>query len=66
MKKLAVLLIAIASLLSGCVVYDPYMDRGGHRGDSGNRGGPPPPRADHDRDGVPDNQDRRPNDPNRY
>jgi hypothetical protein len=31
MKKLAVLLIAITSLLSGCVVYDPYRD-GGHRG----------------------------------
>jgi hypothetical protein len=67
MKITAVLLIAIASLLSGCVVYDtPYRDGGGYRGDSGNRGGPPPPRADHDRDGVPDNQDRRPNNPNRY
>lgn len=67
MKITAVLLIAIASLLSGCVVYDtPYRDGGGHHGDGGNRGGPPPPRADHDRDGVPDNQDRRPNDPNRY
>ena len=64
MKKTAVLLIAIASLLSGCVVYDtPYRDGGGYRGDGG---GPPPHRTDRDRDGVPDNQDRRPNNPNRY
>lgn len=64
MKKTAVLLIAFASLLSGCVVYDtPYSDGSRHRGDGG---GPPPHRADHDRDGVPDNQDRRPNNPNRY
>jgi hypothetical protein len=67
MKTTAVLLFAIASLLSGCVVYDtPHRDGGGYRGDGGYHGGPPPPRADHDRDGVPDNQDRRPNDPNRY
>lgn len=68
MKTTAVLLIAIASLLSGCVVYDtPHRD-GAYRGDGGYHGGPPPPppRADHDRDGVPDNQDRRPNNPNRY
>jgi hypothetical protein len=63
MNKLAISLIAITSLLSGCVVYDPYRDGGGRHGE---RGGPPPHRADHDRDGVPDNQDRRPSDPNRY
>ena len=64
MKKLAVLLNAISSLLAGCVVYDtPYRDGSGHRGDGG---GPPPHRADHDRDGVPDSQDRRPNDPYRF
>jgi hypothetical protein len=63
MKKLAALLIAITSLLSGCVVYDPYRDDGRH---SGQGGGQPPHRADHDRDGVPDNRDRSPNNPNRY
>lgn len=64
MKKLAVLLVAITSLLSGCLVYDtPYRDGGGHHGDNG---GPPPHRADHDRDGVPDNRDRNPNNPYRY
>jgi hypothetical protein len=62
MQKIAVLLIAMASLLSGCVVYDPYRDGGGYRGD----GAGPPHRSDHDRDGVPDNRDRRPSDPTRY
>lgn len=65
MKKIAVLLIAIASLLSGCMVYDtPYRDGGGYRGDhdgSYNRGN-----HDRDRDGVPDRQDRSPNNPTRY
>jgi hypothetical protein len=63
MKKLPVLLIALASLLSGCVVYDgPYRDGDRHRGD---RDGPPRSH-DRDRDGVPDRQDSRPNNPNRY
>ncbi|NTV70239.1 MAG: hypothetical protein HGA71_08850 [Azonexaceae bacterium] len=62
MKKLTVLLIAVASLLSGCVVYDPAYRDGGHRGD---RDGPPRSH-DRDRDGVPDRQDSRPNNPNRY
>ncbi len=66
MKKLAVLLIAVATLLTGCVVYDsPYRD-GERRGD---RDGPPhrvDHDRDHDRDGVPDRQDRRPNNPERY
>ncbi|HSG23892.1 MAG TPA: hypothetical protein VLA64_13140 [Azonexus sp.] len=65
MKKLAVLLIAVASLLTGCVVYDtPYRDGGDRRGDRDgghNRGN-----HDRDRDGVRDSQDRRPSDPNRY
>jgi len=63
MKKLVVLLIAITSLLSGCVVYDPAYRDGRHRGDhdgSWNRD------HDRDRDGVPDREDRRPNNPNRY
>jgi hypothetical protein len=65
MKKLVVLLIAIGSLLSGCVVYDgPNRDGGGHRGDRDGASS----RGDHDRDhdGVRDRQDRRPNDPGRY
>lgn len=33
MKKIVVLLIAITSLLSGCVVYDPAYRDGRHRGD---------------------------------
>ena len=63
MKKLAVFLIAISSLLSGCVVYDPAYRDGGHRGD---RDGASHRDHDRDRDGVPDREDRRPNDPNRY
>jgi hypothetical protein len=61
MKKLAVLLIAITSLLAGCVVYDPAYRDGRHRGDHDGSWS-----RDRDRDGVPDNQDRRPNNPNRY
>lgn len=65
MKKLAVLLIAVTSLLTGCVVYDtPYRDGGEHRG--GHDGGHDRGNRDHDRDGVRDSQDRRPNDPYRY
>lgn len=62
MKKIALLMIVMTSLLSGCVVYDPNRD-GRHRGDhdgSWNRD------HDRDRDGVPNRQDRRPNDPYRY
>ncbi len=73
MKKIAVLLIAVASLLTGCVVYDrPYRDGGGQRQNRDNG----PNRSDHDRDrdrnhdrdrdGVPNQHDQRPNDPSRY
>ncbi len=65
MKKLAVLLIAVASLLSGCVVYDgDYRNGGGHSRDRDGGSG----RGDHDRDhdGVRDSHDNRPNNPNRY
>lgn len=68
MKKIAVVLVALTSLLSGCVVYDQdYHRRDGDyhpRGDR--RDGPPNPSYDRDRDGVPDRQDARPNNPNRY
>ena len=58
MKKLALVFIAIASLLSGCVVYDqPYGHRGGGHGHG---------YYDRDRDGVPNAYDRRPNNPRRY
>jgi hypothetical protein len=54
MKKLAVLLIAIGGLLSGCVAYEvPNRDGRAYSGDR-------------DRDGVPNRQDRRPDDPRRY
>jgi len=61
MKKLLVLILAAASLLSGCVVYDNPRRDGGYRGD-----GQPNRSHDRDRDGVPDRQDSRPNNPNRY
>ena len=68
MKKLSIVLIAISALLSGCVAYDvPYRDGGGYQRDHrpGDRDWTPN-NADRDRDGVPDRQDRRPNDPRRY
>ena len=69
MKKLAILLIAIGVLLSGCIAY-PVQDRDGgehHRDRDRDRDGVPD-RADRDRDGdgVPNREDRRPNDPRRY
>jgi len=71
MKKLAVVLIAIGSLLVGCVAYEvPYSGRAMHHENRGhdrerNRDGVPD-RADRDRDGVSDRQDRRLDDPRRY
>ena len=54
MRRLGVLLIAISTLLTGCIVYDsPHRD--GHRVD-----------RDRDNDGVPNRMDRRPSDPYRY
>jgi hypothetical protein len=50
MIRLAFLLIAVSSLFSGCVAYDPGYRQGGDR----------------DRDGVPNKEDRRPNNPNKY
>lgn len=67
MKKLAILLIAVGGLLSGCVAYE-VQDRDGgvrhidrHRDGGGDRMD-----RDRDRDGVPNRQDRRPDDPRRY
>lgn len=65
MKKLAILLIAIGSLLSGCVAYEvPYRDDGAHRGDR-DRDERVDRDRDRDHDGVPNRQDR-PDDPRRY
>jgi len=67
MKKLAVLLIAVSALVSGCAVYEtPYQDRSSYRGD--HERWRDHERRDHDRDGdgVRNSQDRRPDDPRRY
>jgi hypothetical protein len=70
MKKLTVVLIALAGLLSGCIAYEPPgRNAGPHynsRGDRDRDG--MPNRADHDRDGdgVRNSRDNRPNDPRRY
>jgi hypothetical protein len=75
MKKLALVLIAAASVLAGCVAYEaPY--RGGNRDheniyrgdrDRDRDGDGVRDRSDRDRDGdgVPNRQDNRPNDPRR-
>jgi hypothetical protein len=63
MKKLAVLLIAIGGLLSGCIPipYEGPSGGGGERhGDRDRDGG------DRERNGVPNREDSRPNDPHRY
>ena len=58
MKKLAVVLISIGSLLGGCVAYEvPNRDRGVYQRDHD---------RDRDGDGVSNRQDRRPDDPRRY
>jgi hypothetical protein len=67
MKTLAIVLIAVGSLLSGCIAYDPpNRNSGVYRGDRDRDGVPNRVDRDRDGDGVPNRQDRRPNDPNRY
>jgi hypothetical protein len=71
MKKLAVVLIAIGGLLSGCVAYERDHDYRGdrdrvYRGDRDRDGVPNRVDRDRDGDGVPNRQDRRPDDPRRY
>jgi hypothetical protein len=74
MKKLAVLLIALGALLSGCVAYEAPRDDRDYRADRDRRGDRDrdrdgvPNRVDRDRDGdgVPNRQDRRPDDARRY
>ncbi len=70
MKKLALLLVAVASL-AGCVAvpYDsagPYGAEGGVYYGGTYHGGPYYGGRDRDGDGVPNRIDRRPNNPNRY
>ena len=67
MKKLAVLLIAIGGLLSGCVAYEvPSRDGRAYSGDRDRDGVPNRVDRDRDGDGVRNRQDRRPDDPRRY
>ena len=67
MKKLAIALIAMSAVLSGCVVYDPPHRHGPAYGVDRDRDGVRN-RADRDRDGdgVPNRADRRPDNPYRY
>ena len=69
MKKLAILLIAIGGLLSGCIAYEVPNREGGvyHRDRDRDRDGVPNRvYRDRDGDGVPNRQDRYPDDPRRY
>ena len=68
MKKLALVLLAIGSLLTGCVAYDVPSERGSYRGERDRDRDGIPDRADRDRDGdgVRNGQDRRPDDPRRF
>jgi hypothetical protein len=67
MKKLAVVLIAMGSLMSGCVAYPVEQGRA-HPGYHDRDRDGVANRADRDRDGdgVRNRDDRRPNDPRRY
>jgi hypothetical protein len=71
MKKLALLLVVLASL-AGCVAvpYDsgrPHRSHGGqHHGDRDRDGVPDRADRDRDGDGVRNRNDRRPNDSRRY
>ena len=74
MKKLAVVLLALTGILSGCVVepardvrYD-QRDVREYRGDRDRDRDGVPNRVDRDRDGdgVVNRADRRPDDPRRY
>ena len=67
MRKLALVLLAASSLLTGCVAYEPVPRHHdyGYR-DRDRDGIPNRYDRDRDNDGVPDSRDRRPNDPRRY
>ena len=63
-----VLLTVIGSLMSGCVAYEvPHRESDSYQRDHREEDrGRLPPRVDRDRDGVPDRQDRYPNDSRHY
>jgi hypothetical protein len=61
MKTLAVFLLFASTLLTGCIVAEPGY-RGDGRGERDNMRG----ERDRDHDGVPNRQDRRPDDSRRY
>ena len=75
MRKLALVILAAGGLLSACVAYDPagpdgrYYDGryypGDRYGDAYRYRAPDRVYRDRDGDGVPDDQDRRPDDPRR-
>jgi hypothetical protein len=68
MTKLVLLMIAMGSLLSACVVYDTPDRDGGVRHverDRDHDGVPNRDDRDRDGDGVPNRRDRRPDDPRR-
>ena len=63
MKKLSLLLVALATILSGCVAYEVPVTTSGYTTgyySDGYRN------RDRDRDGVPNRYDRRPDNPYRY
>ena len=66
MKKLAIVLIAIGALLSGCIAVEPTQGRGSYHGDRDRDGIPNSADRDRDGDGVRNTQDRRPDDARRY
>ena len=67
MNKIVITLIAISSLLSGCVAYEVQdRDQGMHRGDREHGDYEHDRGHDRDGDGVPNRQDNQPNDPHRY
>ena len=68
-KSLAIVLIAMGTLLSGCVAYEtPSRDSGVRYGERDRDRDGIPNRADRDRDGdgVSNRRDSRPNDPRSY
>ena len=67
MKQLAIVLIAIGSLLSGCIVAEPPSGHtGSYRGDRDRDGIPNRMDRDRDGDGVPNRRDSRPDNARRY
>ena len=68
MKALAIVTVALGTLLSGCIAIPVEDGRTYHDGRAqyDGRGYNQPYNYDRDGDGVPNRQDRRPDDPRRY